>query len=722
MEAIPECDENKDTINVCKDNLTSKSCIQHDLEKLQESHDVLMHQLEEKSSLLEKLHVQFDRSLETKEELEQKLSEKDNELVAVEEIIKQKDARIKQLEENEVKMNKVKALAVKLKKELAEANEELRIERSIEKDSKEVLRQLQKEKEKIAQQYSQSVKNFQNLQSEYDLLHDQFDDAKKQLKTKEADLSSSIKTATSLKEELEESKNEIERLKAEIGQLRLQYDDECSFRRDLESKLIIFDSELDEQRKRATNSAGLEQSVINLKKQLDLKTTEVVELGEQVETLTVKLSECDELKQTLENLIREKEDLAVIKDSLQESVTDITSKMEKLNSSYEQEKIQNIEFIEQNTSLRLKLQSTEEQSQRKVKNLEQNIKELKTQIELSEEELKRKEDDFNAYKLRVCKVLSEKKENPFEMRVKVLEEECDTLKSELQTSDSELKNERDSRSKMEDEVKKLRTENKSLSEELTKLVVIAHENESLKSLSRDLQCKLVSEKKDFTSKLKEIEEKRVKEVEDLKERINSLQSEIELSKASSKQSSNSDSPTMVCNNGQNSADNTDLESVETTSLPETHQSKARSTRLSNSSYDHTVNPLEEILFPKKTDDVIERELQQLNELKSTLEETETNNILLSEQNKVLKEEIRRLERNLQRVEIAENLEYLKNVLMKFLSLEGCNSERLQLVPVLKTILKLNMDEEQLLLHLNGFMQTQSKESANWSKLLWNGFN
>lgn len=47
-----------------------------------------------------------------------------------------------------------------------------------------------------------------------------------------------------------------------------------------------------------------------------------------------------------------------------------------------------------------------------------------------------------------------------------------------------------------------------------------------------------------------------------------------------------------------------------------------------------------------------------------LEESESNNLLLTEQNRVLKNEIRRLQRSVERLEIAENLEYLKNILVK----------------------------------------------------------
>ena len=75
-----------------------------------------------------------------------------------------------------------------------------------------------------------------------------------------------------------------------------------------------------------------------------------------------------------------------------------------------------------------------------------------------------------------------------------------------------------------------------------------------------------------------------------------------------------------------------------------------------------------------------------------LNESELNNVRLSEQVAVLKDEIRRIERNMDRAESISNLEYLKNIVMKFFILKS-SQERLQLIPVLVTMLKLSPDEQ-----------------------------
>ena len=75
-----------------------------------------------------------------------------------------------------------------------------------------------------------------------------------------------------------------------------------------------------------------------------------------------------------------------------------------------------------------------------------------------------------------------------------------------------------------------------------------------------------------------------------------------------------------------------------------------------------------------------------------LNESELNNVRLSEQVTVLKDEIRRIERNMDRAESISNLEYLKNIVLKFFILKSSH-ERLQLIPVLVTMLKLSPDEQ-----------------------------
>nr|CAD2178249.1 unnamed protein product [Meloidogyne enterolobii] len=91
-------------------------------------------------------------------------------------------------------------------------------------------------------------------------------------------------------------------------------------------------------------------------------------------------------------------------------------------------------------------------------------------------------------------------------------------------------------------------------------------------------------------------------------------------------------------------------------------------------------------------------IQQLNSCRELLSESEEINVRLNEQNNLLKEEIRRLERNQHRAKQLENevcSEYFKNIVLKFLTPPRVFDERAQLLPVLQTILHLDEREMEM---------------------------
>jgi uncharacterized small protein (DUF1192 family) len=93
-----------------------------------------------------------------------------------------------------------------------------------------------------------------------------------------------------------------------------------------------------------------------------------------------------------------------------------------------------------------------------------------------------------------------------------------------------------------------------------------------------------------------------------------------------------------------------------------------------------------------THDQLVSSIKKINHLTDLLHESEANSIRLSDQTKLLKEEIRRLERNQERQkEASANMEYLKNVILKFL--HSNNEERGGLVPIMCRLLQLSQQEK-----------------------------
>lgn len=88
----------------------------------------------------------------------------------------------------------------------------------------------------------------------------------------------------------------------------------------------------------------------------------------------------------------------------------------------------------------------------------------------------------------------------------------------------------------------------------------------------------------------------------------------------------------------------------------------------------------------------------IHQLTSLLHESEAENAKLAQLSDALKEEIRRSSRNESREKHMENMEYMKNIILKFLVTKN-GEERKHMVPVLKTVLQLSPQETSDLEHL-----------------------
>ncbi|RCN46748.1 GRIP domain protein, partial [Ancylostoma caninum] len=121
---------------------------------------------------------------------------------------------------------------------------------------------------------------------------------------------------------------------------------------------------------------------------------------------------------------------------------------------------------------------------------------------------------------------------------------------------------------------------------------------------------------------------------------------------------------------------------------------------------------------------IERLNKNLQHARELLNETEATNATLVDQSRLLKEEIRRLQRNEERLNHVENTEYLKNIIIKFLSPERVSGERQQLIPILSTMLQLSPEEVENLNRAAAQDDAATRESDNsWGSFLrWGRLN
>ncbi|KAL0281276.1 UNVERIFIED_CONTAM: hypothetical protein PYX00_002312 [Menopon gallinae] len=125
------------------------------------------------------------------------------------------------------------------------------------------------------------------------------------------------------------------------------------------------------------------------------------------------------------------------------------------------------------------------------------------------------------------------------------------------------------------------------------------------------------------------------------------------------------------------------------------------------------SPVQDI---NQLNDRLEKSENRIKHLTVLLSEAETDCARLQHLNDVLKEEIRRNQRNIEREQHAQNFEYMKNVVLKFLTLHNTD-EKIRLVPVLNTILKLSPEEETVLSNAAKGIVEHSSSNRGWGSYL-----
>ncbi|XP_061389499.1 GRIP and coiled-coil domain-containing protein 2 [Musca vetustissima] len=126
-----------------------------------------------------------------------------------------------------------------------------------------------------------------------------------------------------------------------------------------------------------------------------------------------------------------------------------------------------------------------------------------------------------------------------------------------------------------------------------------------------------------------------------------------------------------------------------------------------------------------TKERLQKQESRVRHLTALLAENEQDLAKLTQMNDMLKEELRRQERSAEREQHLHNSEYVKNVILKFLTLNNAD-EKTRLVPVLNTLLKLSRTETEMLNCVAKGQKvaettTSAQRSGGWGNFLpWSG--
>lgn len=385
--------------------------------------------------------------------------------------------------------------------------------------------------------------------------------------------------------------------------------------------------------------------------------------------------------------------------------------------------------------------TTKDNYQRAIKALESKVASLKEELETSRGELQATKVEFDNYKVRVHTVLKQQKkgtvggvesaEAPSEAQEKLqgameqMRQKVRDLTEQLQLSRSEAEASRDEydrlaqrhqaialeleareaqwKRRLEDVIKQ---NSADMSVELDRQLQKQYEE-----LSAKYQKKLAIQEQQHSKAL----ELHVDTVEQLKREIAELQQRLPTRQGSPPHDETIDITTLERQDGEGS------ESV--SPVPPVIAKLSPWSLVPSGGF----KPLEQLLHEDE-DLVVAEDLDALHtkitdsqkkvdHLAELLNESESSNLRMTEQIRVLKEEIRRLERNQEREKHAQNLEYLKNVIMKFVTLRG-GSEKERLVPVLTTMLKLSPEEKKdLEAVVTGEAQQEAAAASSWGGYL-----
>ncbi|XP_047130817.1 GRIP and coiled-coil domain-containing protein 2 isoform X3 [Hydra vulgaris] len=545
-------------------------------------------------------------------------------------------------------------------------------------------------------------------------------------------------------EEVNYLKKTVENLKKESDQINvmsLEMNDYLKTIESLEAKLKVKQEELLELQITYQALQGVKE---NLASDLDTMKSEKKKSDDQ----------CKKLKNLVMKL---KTELSDERKKLVEHETLHTQqnlKIEELMQNLDELKLLSAKFSADKNMLQVEFMTAIENHEKSYKLLEVKHSRLNNDIISLQHKYDELQQEYESYKVRAHNVLKQQKNKQndiekekqmneradIEQKISVLEEkllEKENLLNRIQMDCERLYVEKDSlqtqhqqavqeNSKIESVWRK---RNAQLSDELN-AKILNHEKEIL-FLKEANESVLNSLKEEIFFKSNELE-KYMKEIDSLKEQIKQSQV-LKLDQAPPLKRKESDTkselvsldfPKSVLERQEGEGmDSQELEMITLKgSFPQSPISPLSSHLLENIlSSEVTVTPptspggLREEILSLRT--LMNSQIKKNEHVTVLLRESEANSSRLDDQVKLLKDEIRRLERNVEREQALSNLEYLKNVIIKFLKVGSM--EREQLIPVLCTMLKLSNEEKQFLLEYAKGAESDSGGQGNtWTNYMY----
>uniref|UniRef100_A0A3Q3IM28 GRIP domain-containing protein n=1 Tax=Monopterus albus TaxID=43700 RepID=A0A3Q3IM28_MONAL len=510
-----------------------------------------------------------------------------------------------------------------------------------------------------------------------------------------------------------------------------------------------------------------DESVEDLKAQINTHTQKEEMLKEEIESLKSQLDQGEEKTSKIKQLlVKTKKDLADAKkqeSSLMMVQASLKGEMEANQQQLESSKIEVCELTAECHRLQEQLRSALEKQQRTSSSLQQHINSLQQERDTAQTELMATTKEFENYKVRVHNVLKQQKsKTTTQSEGDFGKLEREQLSSQVEQLRTRLAEGQQSLQSSAAELQQLQTEhdtllerhNKILQETISKeaelrerLLSVQSENVALRSeltqAQADLSSQVEAQRQAYREQLRKLQDDHRATVETLQGQLARVE-EQRFNLQNQNTSGQSGRKSLASDPQRRNTDKnqaglglvvfSDLQSMarEEGEGMETTENESPSPALT------PLPSLEHLLTspdPKQepfvwTVELTKEELSQklmtatrsMEHMNSLLHETEATNAVLMEQITLLKSEVRRLERNQEREKSVANLEYLKNVLLQFIFLRS-GSERQALLPVIHTMLQLSPEEKSKLAAIaQGEEEGSGSRGSGWTSYLhsWSG--
>ncbi|XP_037662875.1 GRIP and coiled-coil domain-containing protein 2 [Choloepus didactylus] len=501
-------------------------------------------------------------------------------------------------------------------------------------------------------------------------------------------------------------------------------------------------------------------TIEDLEQEIKIQKQKQETLQEEMTSLQSSVQQYEEKNTKIKQLlVKTKKELADSKQAETDHLILQASLKGELEASQQQVEVYKIQLAE-TTSEKHKihehLKTSAEQHQHALSAYQQKIAALQEECCTAKAEQAATTSEFESYKVRVHNVLKQQKNKSvsqaetegakqerehLEMLIDQLKIKLQDTQNNLHINVSELQTLQTEHDTLLERHNKMLQETVSKEAELReKLCSIQSENMMMKSEHAQTVSQLTSQnevlRNSFRDQVRHLQEEHRKTMETLQQQLSKVEAQLFQLKSEPTTKSPSSSHQPLKNLRERRNTDLPLLDMHTITREEGEGMETTDTESASSASTHTQS-LEQLLNspepklepPLWHAEVTKEELvQKLNStaksadhLNGLLRETEATNAILMEQIKLLKSEIRRLERNQEREKSVANLEYLKNVLLQFIFLKP-GSERERLLPVIDTMLQLSPEEKGKLAAIAQGEEENASRSSGWASYLhsWSG--